>query len=232
MQREITRHNHKASRDEYIIERCKGKNVLHIGACDCPYTEEKFHDGTLLYAKLDAVVKEQIGIDLDASSATFLESQEFSRSRIVVADMNRAQDIGFRPDVIVFGETLEHLTNPGIALDSIKKLMEKDTELIVSVPNALCFANVIGALLGKEYQHPDHKIACTYKTVQQLLEHAGFSVHHTYFTWLPQGTGTLRWRGAVIARMGRIISYLFPQYAGTILMTAGLPSSKEAIKAR
>jgi 2-polyprenyl-3-methyl-5-hydroxy-6-metoxy-1,4-benzoquinol methylase len=51
-------------------------------------------------------------------------------------DMNNLENLDYAPDVIVFGETIEHVFNIKIALDNLKKVMGKETLLIISTPNA------------------------------------------------------------------------------------------------
>ena len=33
------------NRDKHIVDICRGKNVLHIGACDHPFTRERWEKG-------------------------------------------------------------------------------------------------------------------------------------------------------------------------------------------
>jgi hypothetical protein len=34
--------NFSKRRNEVVLQYCKGKKVLHIGACDAPFTKEKY----------------------------------------------------------------------------------------------------------------------------------------------------------------------------------------------
>jgi 2-polyprenyl-3-methyl-5-hydroxy-6-metoxy-1,4-benzoquinol methylase len=52
--------------------------------------------------------------------------------------MNNLERLHYAPDVIIFGETIEHLMNLGVAFTNLKKVMGKETVLIVSTPN--CYA--------------------------------------------------------------------------------------------
>jgi hypothetical protein len=53
------------NRDTYFLSCCFGKNVLHVGACDAPYTMDKFYAGLLFHCKLEKVCKNLVGIDID-----------------------------------------------------------------------------------------------------------------------------------------------------------------------
>lgn len=220
--RRVTCGDYTRHRDAYIIEKCLGKKVLHIGAADWPYTEEKLKNDTLLYAKIDKVASRQLGVDIDKDSIEYLSKQDFKKSDIAYKDMDYLDEIDFEPDVIVFGETLEHLMNLKTALDSLKRVMKKDTELIISVPNALNIVQVPLTFAGLEFQHPDHKVAFTYKTVTQLLQASDFKINEIKFTWLVGEFRKLNWKGKSVYAIPLIVSRVFPMFAGNILLSVKL----------
>ncbi len=219
-QKRITYRDYLRYRDNYIIEKCTGKNVLHLGATDWPFTEEKLEKGTLLYAKIDVVAHKQLGIDLDEKGVNRLNNMEWKNSSLVVKDFNDVADIDFEPDVIVFGETLEHLMNLKVALDSVKRIMKEETELIISVPNATNMLSFILAFFGHEAQHPDHKVAFTYKTITQLVHYAGFRVKELKMTCLIENYFKLSWKGKIAYAFILPLSRIFPLFSGNILLVA------------
>lgn len=210
------------ARDSYVLDMCRGKKVLHTGASDWPYTKEKYERGQLLYERIGKVAKEQLGIDLDKEASDFLNSKNIPNSRITVLDLNHLQKLKFKPDVIIFGETLEHLMNLGIALDSLRSVMGKNTKLIISVPNSFHFINFVYALFKKEHQHPDHSVAFTYKTLTQLVEKAGLKTDDFAFTRLESSSETqhLNWKGKIMLQLVRVFVSISPLFAETLLLTA------------
>lgn len=208
------------SRDQYILEKCKKQRVLHIGASDWPHTREKFERGSLLYARLGGVVAEQVGIDLDEDASKFLNQQHVRNSRIRIIDMNETHTLNFCPDVVIFGETLEHLMNLEIALTNLKKVMQADTVLIISVPNAFSFSNFVYTLFGREHQHPDHNVAFTYKTLTRLLEKTDFHVIDFSFTFLaPASLGRRNWKGKIMDAAVWLATKVSPAFAPNLLAT-------------
>ncbi len=203
------------NRDKFILKKCNNKKVLHIGCTDWPYTKHRLDTDNLLYAKIDAVCSEQLGLDLDEDGAQLLNEMDFSKSHIEIKDMNTMSDLDFAPEVIVFGETLEHLLNAGVAFDNLKQAMSEDTELIISVPNAYYVRNFVYGLLGREYQHPDHSLAFTYKTLKQLTGKVGLTVSESYFSHLPP-VG-LNWKGKVAFWGLYPISRMSPMLASRLL---------------
>lgn len=165
--REITNKNYVQNREKFILDKCKGKKVLHLGCCDSPVTEFKFKNKTLLFQRIEEKCEIQLGLDFDQNSINYLNNKGYKN--ISFFDLNQAGEIEFSPDVIIFGETLEHLMNLEIALTSLKGLMNQRTELIITVPNATMFERVIGNFRGYIHEHEDHKVSFTYKALKQLL---------------------------------------------------------------
>lgn len=224
----ISRTDFVSNRDEFILSLCKEKRVLHIGATDWPFTREKLDKGQLLYVRIGNVAKEQIGIDLDEESATFLNKKDVPNSTVLVLDMNTVHDLDFTPDIILFGETIEHLINPGIALDNLKKVMTEDTILVTSTPNAFALKNFANAFRGIERQHPDHSMAFTYRTLIQLLAKCDLAVINAKFTFLPGHTQSddLNWKGKFESFLRVWIGSRFPLLASTLLIVAQKNSDK------
>ena len=76
------------NRDKHIVDICRGKNVLHIGACDHPFTRERWEKGNLLYKRISDVSNKQLGIDLIEGAAKFLNSKKIPNSRIILKSSN------------------------------------------------------------------------------------------------------------------------------------------------
>ena len=55
----------------YIVDFCKSKNVLLIGAADSPLTKERWERGNLLNIRIGAISVEQFGIDLLKEDSNF-----------------------------------------------------------------------------------------------------------------------------------------------------------------
>ncbi len=210
-------------RDAYILALCVDKKVLHIGASDWPYTKERYEQGDLLYAKIAKVATEQLGIDLNEEASAFLNGkQEITNSHIDVCDMNTIQNMAFfSPDIIILGETLEHIMNLEVALANLKKVMQKDTQLVVSVPNAFYVMNFLYALFKREHQHPDHNVAFTVRTLTQLLKKCDFAVTDFVFTSLEASRWkNLNWRGRVMYIIVHMGIRLSPLFSETLMLVA------------
>lgn len=167
-------------RHAFVVERCRGRRVLHLGCVDAGVLEDRFRRGELLHQKLAAVASELWGSDVDEAGIDFLRAQGFDR--LLAADGCRpgAFDALARErfDVVVACEILEHLANPGLFLDNVRGLVEPGrTELIVSVPNAFRFTNLRWLVRRRELVHPDHNYWFSYVTLRHLLSSAGLRVN-------------------------------------------------------
>lgn len=203
----------QSTRDEAIVALCKGKKVLHIGATDAPYTKPKLEDGLLLHAKIGSVSEDVLGIDIDQEAIDFLK--EKGMDNIIHFDMNKLEALDYKPDVIIFGETIEHLMNQELAISNLKQIMSNHTILVVSTPNALWLNKIIDTLLQTEHQHPDHKVVFSLATLKNLFEANELVVKEMHYTFLN------RKRTGVTKRFKKIFCKMFPGFSETLLFVVG-----------
>ncbi len=179
--------NFSDSRNKTIINYCLNKKVLHIWSCDSPFTKEKlkWKYWPLLYKEIDSVCKEQLWIDLDKKSIEILNKEKiFNKSKSIFFDMNKLENLDYSPDIIIFWEVIEHLMNIEIAISNIKKIMKKDTILIISTPNAFYFWSFINSVFWVEYLHDDHKILFSFWYLKNILKYNWIKIEKWFFTTL------------------------------------------------
>lgn len=176
-------------REEFILNLAKDKRVLHFGFLDVPFLAEKIKEGRLLHTRLRSVSKVLHGVDIDTKS--------LAKYRRITKDTNNSifdvQDIkadfsaySNKYDLIIFGEVLEHVMNPGLALAGLNQIckLNKKCQLCVTVPNVFSFTAFVSALNGVEAVHPDHYYYFSPYTLQRLLHDNGFSKVKLYqYSW-------------------------------------------------
>lgn len=166
-------------REEIIVELCRGKNVLHFGFTDAPLTRERISGGNLLHTRILAVANRTYGVDIDEPAMAIYREMtgdpRFSKLDIE-ADDAPAPAIDESFDLIVFGETLEHLRNPGLALGRLRALCEKNPGCVLctTVPNAFSTVGFTAASNGFELVHPEHFAYYSPVTLRNLLAAQGF----------------------------------------------------------
>jgi len=177
-------HTHKINmsrvvscRDAYLRELVTGKKVVHLGCADSPFTRVKFEKEELLHEKLFQSAAKLVGVDVDKEAIDFLRSVR-PQWNLVSADIQESTIYGIADDcdIVLFPEVIEHLSNPGLFLDSLVKRMDKSATLVITTPNILSWRTMLRALGGKETLHQDHVLAFTPSTITQLLARHGFAV--------------------------------------------------------
>ena len=178
------------NRDNYILELCKGKKVLHLGCTDFPYTKEQYANGRLLHARLTEVAGYVVGVDISKEGIQWIERRfkapchhgDIEQSVF----MSRFEKGSF--DIVLLTDVLEHINNPGSALDNVSKICRNGSKLIVTVPNAHSLKSFLRVVIGFEHIHPDHVSFHSPYTMTNLLRRYGFRVEG-YFSFLGGGTG-------------------------------------------
>lgn len=173
-------------RIELIKRLSAGKKVLHLGCTNWPYTKEAIEKDVLLHFELEKIASELYGFDFDQEGLDILK--EHGTTNLFRADAENLDDVELDEtfDVIVAGEMIEHLNNPGRFLQGIQRFMNPDTQLVITTINAYSALRfLIYAFRGKgghnEPVHPDHVYYFSYKTLTLLLERANLSVKDFYF---------------------------------------------------
>lgn len=202
-------------RDEQILKLCNNKSVLHIGATDSPFTMKKYGKERLLHQKLACVAKELTGIDVDEQGIDFLRKKGITN--ILKMDMNELGTLPSKPEVIVFTEIIEHLSNIEICLKNIQNAMSENTRLIISTPNLYGLYMFLKVLIVNfESHHDDHKVGFTFGLLAQLLEANDFKITQAYLTFLN------REREFLSKKAWRLISRFRKGFAESILVECNI----------
>jgi 2-polyprenyl-3-methyl-5-hydroxy-6-metoxy-1,4-benzoquinol methylase len=146
----------------FLLQRVAGKRVLEFGASG------PMHEGIVkAAARVDGIDRLDgpniIGFDLDDVSQTF------------IPDFDQVDH-----DIIVCGEVLEHLSNPGWFLARLHDQFS-GTPLIITVPNAFAKAGRGHLAKGIENVNKDHVAWYSPKTLKTLLERHGYTITEFYY---------------------------------------------------
>lgn len=148
-------------REAFILEHCTGKRVLEFGASG------PMHIAIVaVAADVLAVDREDgsgvMGFDLDDVTQTDLPGESWA------------------PSVIVCGELLEHLSNPGWFLTRLRRQFG-DTPTIITVPNAFSAVAQKQLANGIENVNVDHVAWYSFRTLKTLLGRVGYRDYS--FAW-------------------------------------------------
>jgi SAM-dependent methyltransferase len=174
-------------RESFILDRIKGKKVLHLGCADWPFTPAKIIKGDLLHQKMLDINQDVVGLDLDSNSIRLMQESGIKNVFVGNAELSLYEVLGQKFDVIVAGEVIEHVLNVGSFLESIKTVCNKDSVLILTTVNFAPIKKLPRLLFRREVVHPDHVYYFSFSTLSCLLAKCGFKVDDWSTHWWDVG---------------------------------------------
>jgi 2-polyprenyl-3-methyl-5-hydroxy-6-metoxy-1,4-benzoquinol methylase len=168
----------KKTKNRYNIIKnyIKGKDVLDLGCVNHDIVCEKQEDWLHGFVKKHA--KSVLGVDYLPSEVEKLRKKGYD---IICADVE-TMNLNKKYDVIIAGELIEHLSNFGLFLDTIKKHLKEEGIFIVTTPNAFSIRNTLrGVLLGNVPANVEHTCWFCNKTLANLLKRKGFIYIDRYY---------------------------------------------------
>lgn len=163
-----------AFREDFILPLVTGRTVLDCGGVDHDAFDAKQARGDWLHALAAARAKSTLGVDILAENVARINAQ--GRYRFVVAD---AENLPFREEfeVVLAGELIEHLHNPGRFLASAWRALTPGGTLILTTPNAHRLSSLLSILQrGRELIHPEHVSLFSPSSLSCLVERHGFRI--------------------------------------------------------
>jgi 2-polyprenyl-3-methyl-5-hydroxy-6-metoxy-1,4-benzoquinol methylase len=218
----------------YLRDLGAGKRVVHVGFVDAGCQALNEQAGKWLHEHLATTARELVGIDLDPVGVERARADGYEAYAIDCRDVDAIEAAGIAPaDVVVAGEVIEHLDDPGSFLDGLHHLVAPGGVLVVTTPNATGLVNSFALLGNFEVNHPDHVVMYTCATVDAMLRRHGWEpAEHAVFLQQVKSKGTdtssrLLTAGAravlglerLLARLGR------PYAADGLIVTARAASA-------
>jgi len=184
-------------RIEYIINEVKPTDsILDVGCVN--HDLHSVSKGNWLHGYLCNISSNVLGIDIEEDAIKEMKVKGYN---VLVTDCEKL-DLGHTFDIIIAGEVIEHLSNPGLFLEGVKKHLNPMGKFILSVPNVYCYYNILSAIFrSKVPVHEQH--ACWYDktTIKQLVKRYGFEIFR--FEYLPiPSTGRGRLLSLLLYKLG------------------------------
>jgi SAM-dependent methyltransferase len=156
-------------RIEELVHRARGRRVIHVGFVDTGCRTMQEGAGAWLHAHLDAVTSSLVGIDIDEAGVKDADAAGYECYVADCRDPKALAALGIdKADLVIAGEVIEHLDDPGAFLAGLHELVAPGGELIVTTPNAYGLFNVAASLALREINHPDHVLMFTWRTLANL----------------------------------------------------------------
>jgi 2-polyprenyl-3-methyl-5-hydroxy-6-metoxy-1,4-benzoquinol methylase len=176
----------------YLCDLARGRRVVHVGFVDLGCQSLNEQSGAWLHEHLARAATELVGIDLDAEGVEHARSRGYEAYAVDCRDVDAVRAAGIEPaDVVVAGEVIEHLDDPGGFLDGVHALVKPGGLLVVTTPNATGLVNAAALFGNYEVQHPDHVVMYTCATLDAMLRrHRWTPVEHAVFLQQVKSNGT------------------------------------------
>lgn len=166
-------------RAAFILERCRGRNVLNVGCASGP-----------LHEAIAQVARRVRGVDKDpCTHGDCLRADLDDPWCPDLAALWRLPGV----EVVILGEVVEHLCNPGFLLSRLRQYFPEAT-ILLTVPNAFAAAGREWLKRGYLNVNKDHTAWYCPRTLQTLLEKCGYAAEEWY--WYG---GHPRWAEGIIA---------------------------------
>lgn len=158
------------------------------------------------------------GLDLDFDMAR-LEPKENYRKQ-------NAEDFNYKIkfDIIFIGDLIEHLSNPGLFLQSCRRNLKDDGVIIITTPNCYNLFNLAGKLSREEpIVNNDHVCYFNSRTLSRLLEKNNFTVKETGYLY----TLNIDHKESFKKKFLNIIYYILSKFTSKYIETLVIIAAKE-----
>ena len=198
--------------EKYIITDDKILDLGFLGSKTYMYSH--LHRFILKYA-LDIT-----GVDIDKYriQKIRLKYADALDRRYICDDVTKLNNVTGKYDIIIAGELIEHLSDPGAFLDLLKTKLSDNGIIIITTPNILSFRHIIRHIInGVEniYRNNDikygHVVAFSKVLLERLCIRHGFRIIESKYTIKSNYSGL---RGNI----EKLISYAWPSMSPSLFI--------------
>ena len=197
-------------RERTLVEAARDKRTVHVGFVDEHLLEARVERGDWLHARLGAVASSLVGLDVAEQGVEWARREGYEAYVADAQSPAAIRALGIAPaEVVIAGEVIEHLDQPGPFLQAMRELVAPGGRLVVTTPNQVNFLAVLGPVSGREPMHPDHMAAYSVRTLQALGERNGWALEKVAYYQMPdepiawtRGPGHIAWAVALRAARG------------------------------
>jgi 2-polyprenyl-3-methyl-5-hydroxy-6-metoxy-1,4-benzoquinol methylase len=215
------------NKEAFLLEKVhslRPMKVLHVGCTTAPNHVKRWENGTLLHAKLISQIEAYggvcVGIDIDSESLAFVKSKMPNADLRLIDAHKLAQFFGPEFDLIIAGDVIEHLANPGIFLQACAGVIAKAGVLIITTTNAFGVIRNLKSMLFHEAVHAEHTAYYSHKTLRRLLQLEKMRILSAgYYRSEPLSYG-YSFNRALSNSIERFACLIWPQYAEGVIICA------------
>ena len=203
-----------------IVNRCRGKRVLHLGCVgftDCP-VETKVAQAKESLHQLLTDISDCVGIDLDQESIDQLKMHGIFKN-VMIGNVEHLEELPTDLelfDVVVAGDIIEHISNPGKMLDGIQRFLKPGGCLLVSSPNSMGLPAYLRYVFGRFREGQQHVLCFNPIALAQLLQRHGYRITESFSCHERHAQASHK----QLFKIGKAFLSRFPKFGGTLLFIA------------
>jgi SAM-dependent methyltransferase len=213
-------------REDFLLERCTGRDVLHLGFLGetLAALDERLRwvaSPQSLHWRMGRTAQRVVGVDLDGEAIGALRQaglEDVYAANVECLDKSELPRSA-RFSVIVAGDLIEHLSNPGRMLESIKAFLAPGGVLILTTPNAYGLPNYLRFLRGVFREGADHVQSYSQFTLTHLLNRHGWVAVEMHTCHQERAS---RMSGQMTFQLGKRLLDRAPKLGGTLLVVCRL----------
>ena len=154
----VLRAAHRApasSRIGYLVSVAEGKSVLNCGAVGRSRRDGKPNLNRAHRAIAEAA-SSCVAFDINQDGVTILSAEGYDIRLASVTDPNLSSIVGDGYDVMIAGELIEHIEEPGAMLEAARTVLNPGGVLVLTTPNPYCARLILDHVRQRVRENADH----------------------------------------------------------------------------
>ncbi len=195
------------NRCDYLAGLVRGKKVLDVGCVEHSFENSLKKGPRWLHRRIKENAASVLGLDYETAEVLKMQQAGYNVRQANAENF----DLSEKFDLIVAGELLEHLSNPGKFLECAQRHLNEGGQLVITTPNANCMIYFLeNLLLGREIDNTDHVCLYSPATIKTLLSRHGFVIEKHVFV----AENTAYHHTAIMAKILTVIKQAFQVLIG------------------
>ena len=162
-----------------IVKMCEGKNVLDVG---CIGQDHSLDGDNWLHGRIKKVSASLVGADINVARFDEIRSNGFEI--YTPEDLDKSK----KYDLIVMGDVIEHVNDPGVFLSFYAQFLKEDGQMVICTPNSFGARYFLQTMVyGIPGTNEEHTLSFDPYVMLELFSRIGLEPKE--FFWLQEYRG-------------------------------------------